>query len=374
MSGCAWTSARARRSRASPSVTSWSPTPSSTRARARRHPSTGTTPPTSRCATAAFTTSTRGSCSVMRTTSSGRTTAARATTPSPISPPPTATPDTSTSSARARWRSSGSASGWEMDAYQFLSEGNTLTQNRFGIEHYTGVQESMIVHNTLTDDGPIWLRSQVHRQAPVDLSPVWDNLIAENAVSANDHQEYDTAGIGVIDDELAGPLVGAMVLGNEVRRNTIHAQIPNLRFPSSGNIEDGYWAWTRDESNSDDIPSDDTTMATVATIFDGNQTYDAAYPYWVDTGTYSTVIANHGGGNSGESPRDMTGAGAGHASVDPVVSRGGGPVPRATAPASAGSSPRTGGGLPLMGVGLTAGGSAGVGVLCAWARRRNRGV
>src|SRR5205807_7337043 len=104
-----------------------------------------------------------------------------------------------------------------------------------------------------------WLRSQGHHLDQVDQSPIWDNLIAENTVSANDHQEYDTAGIGVIDDEIAGPLVGAMVLGNEVRRNTIHAQVPNLRFPSSGNVEDGYWAWTRDESNSSDMPSDDAT-------------------------------------------------------------------------------------------------------------------
>ena len=51
----------------------------------------------------------------------------------------------------------------EIDAYQFLIKDNTLTDNRFGIEHYTGVQQAAIIHNTLTNDGPIWLRSQVHR-------------------------------------------------------------------------------------------------------------------------------------------------------------------------------------------------------------------
>jgi hypothetical protein len=263
----------------------------------------------------------------------------------------------------------------EIDAYQFLIKDNTLTGNRFGIEHYTGVQQSAIIHNTLTNDGPIWLRSQVHRQIDVDLSPVWDNYVAENTVSGNDQQQYDTAGMGVIDDEIAGPLVGAMVLGNEFRRNAVHAQVPNLRFPDSGNIKDGYWAWTRDESNGGDMPKDDGTMATVGTIFDGNQAFDTAYPYWVDTGTYSTVIANYANANAGDSPADLAGAGATHASVNTIVSRGNGPVPPSTASPSTGppaSPTRRGAGPPAVGLGVAAGVSVGVGVVWTWMRRRRR--
>jgi hypothetical protein len=262
----------------------------------------------------------------------------------------------------------------EIDAYQFLIKDNTLTDNRFGIEHYTGVQQAAIIHNTLTNDGPIWLRSQVHRQTDVDLSPVWDNYVAENTVSGNDQQQYHTAGMGVIDDEIAGPLVGAMVLGNEFRRNAVHAEVPNLRFPSSGNIQDGYWAWTRDESNSGDMPRDDATMATMGTIFDGNQAFDTANAYWVDTGTYSTVIANYANANSGEAPADLTGEGATHASVNTVVSRGSGPVPPGTAPSPSTGPPasptQVGAGLPVVGVG--AGVSIAVGAGWTWARRRRR--
>jgi hypothetical protein len=263
----------------------------------------------------------------------------------------------------------------EIDAYQFLIEGNTLTGNRFGIEHYTGAQESVIIRNTLTNDGPIWLRTQVHRQTDVDLSPVWDNYVVENTVSGNDHQQYDTAGVGVIDDEIAGPLVGAMVLGNEFRRNAVHAQVPNLRFPDSGNIEDGYWAWTRDEANSGDMPRDDTTMATVGTIFDGNQAFDTAHAYWVDTGTYSTVIANYANTNAGAVAADLTGAGASHASLNTIVDRGNGPVsPGAAAPSTGPSAAtmRTGGGPPAVGLGLAAGVSVAAGVAWTWTRRRRR--
>jgi hypothetical protein len=113
----------------------------------------------------------------------------------------------------------------------------------------------------------------------------------------------------------------------------------------------------------------------VGTIFDGNQAFDTAYPYWVDTGTYSTVIANYANANAGASPADLTGAGATHASVNTIVSPGNGPVPPGTASPSTGPPPsptRRGAGPPAMGLGVAAGVSVGVGVAWTWMRRRRR--
>jgi hypothetical protein len=226
----------------------------------------------------------------------------------------------------------------EMDAYQFLIKGNLLTDNKLGIEHYDGAQASVIVDNTLVNSAEIWLRSHVqHDFTHVDVSPVWGCYVADNSVSATDQNPYDTAGIGTIDDDSHVPLSGALVLGNEFRRNTIHAEIPNVTFQNTSNVKDGYWAFTRDELSPNGMPRDGYTEGTLGTIFDGNQGFDTESAYWVDTGTYSTVIADFRNTRVGSTVADQTGFGASHASVGTTISQGEAPAPPGTAPPGSGT-------------------------------------
>ena len=203
-------------------------------------------------------------------------------------------------------------------AANWLIKGNTLKDNSQGILLYAGSSRDVaIVGNQLINNQGIYLRPD-QRLDQKRFNVIYNTQVIDNKLSNTDGRR--PAFIGVRSTQVnAETTFGITALGVEVRDNSITAYTPNTQEPpnTEGFTECYYNSLMYQYSSS---YKDQGVPAILGTIFQGNKATNCNYAYYLNPGSYQTVLWNTTLNKVGNLKKEDSMSGITHFSVDTVVS------------------------------------------------------
>jgi hypothetical protein len=207
---------------------------------------------------------------------------------------------------------------FDWSAANWTVAGNVMTGNEKGIELFdASARDILITGNQLTNNSGIMISPEQNPTGEFNVAygiQVTGNRIADTS------QQWPAYSAVVPREDSQTSLFGTAVLGIEIRNNVITTTSPNTFVQQSDDekaVVEGmncYWQWqTLQSASSSNLP------AILGTIFQGNTLQNSDTAFYLNSGSYGTVIEGTILQNVGQLLEDGEISGTGHASVDTLV-------------------------------------------------------
>jgi len=207
-----------------------------------------------------------------------------------------------------------------LESLRQLVKDNTLNGEPQGIDYYSiSMKDTVIVNNTLTNNGGIYLRSDF-KAAPTNLLSVQMNpLVTGNSVTVTSTDPYnETNSFAYVLDWLVmtgtQDIPGTQAFCPEFRGNTVTAPVPNQMAYQYGGLRGEGFVLTPITNGGEPIP-DSTTPVSVGGMFQGNTAVSCTNAFHLCTGDYFTTLWGNTLNNCGAPVLDATASGISHASI-----------------------------------------------------------
>jgi hypothetical protein len=203
-------------------------------------------------------------------------------------------------------------------AANWLLKGNTLKNNSQGILLYSGSSRDVaIVGNQLINSRGIYLRPD-QRLDRRQFSIIYNTQVINNKLTNTDGRR--PAFIGVRSAQVNGDSTfGIGALGIEIRNNSVTAYSPNtIEPPGTERFTECYYNALMYQSSSSyrdlGVPS------ILGTIFQGNQAINCNNAYYLNSGSFQTILWNTILNRVGSLKQDTSINGVTHSSVGTTIS------------------------------------------------------
>ncbi|SNC77537.1 Por secretion system C-terminal sorting domain-containing protein [Hymenobacter gelipurpurascens] len=204
-------------------------------------------------------------------------------------------------------------------ARNWLIQGNNLEGNRRGVTLYhNATHQVAIVNNTLTNSGSIDL-TPVQQQMSYgqQFVPMYTNQIVGNTVSNTDGSNGVFIGVHTV-QYVQERTLGTSVIGLEVRRNTLRAHTPNTPAIVDAVFPEGYLNNLQFQVGGTNYV-DEQIPAVLGSIFQDNTAINCNNAFYLNTGSYNTLICGTQLTNSPNLISDERFTGVNHGSVRTVT-------------------------------------------------------